>query len=264
MTPDADTAPHRSQRRLIDGHFAARITPGEESALRGHLPDCGPCRAYYERHMLYAQLVPGRPRMSERLAAGLGVAPAPAAAAPAPARPPSRWAWAATGAAAAACVALLVIGRAGPPPDAEFGARGPASDATGVALEVYRVTGDRSTAASDGWMSASDELAFAYRNPTGFARLLVFGVDDRGGIYWFHPAWTDARQDPEAVPIAAGTGPFELPEAIAHQIQGSRLRIVALFTNATVSVRAVEDGWRNARPDPPGSLRLETELGVRP
>jgi hypothetical protein len=274
-----------AHRRLIDRHFAARIKPREESALRAHLPDCDPCRERYERHMLYAQLVPGRPRMAERLAVGLGIdlarnpqrvpnlprwataakPPSPyASAAPASEHPPSRRSWVLVAATAAACVALLVNSRMGRAPQSEFGVRGPASNAPGPTLEIYRVTEDGSTKASEGWMSARGELAFAYRNPTGFARLMVFGADDRGDIYWFHPAWTEATQDPVAVAVVAGEGPFELPEAIHHDVRGSRLRIVALFTNAAVSVRAVEEALRSAQPDPAGSVRVEMSLEVRP
>jgi hypothetical protein len=255
-----------AQRRLIDRHFAARIRPAEELALRGHLPGCARCRRYYERHMSYAELVPGRPRLAERLAVGLGVgAPPPA---PAPERLRSRRTWFVTWAAAAAvCLALFVTGEVVRRPERDFGVRGLASDGTGAALEIYRVTGDRTTKPADGWMAAADELAFAYRNPTGFKRLMIFGVDDRGGIYWFHPAWTDASQDPVAVPIKAGVEPFELPEAIQHPIRGSRLRIVALFTNAAPSVRSLEEMWWQRgfdRPDAPGSVVIETSLEVRP
>ena len=255
-------------RRLVDRHFAARITPGDESALRAHLPGCDPCRARYERHLLREQLVYGRTRMAERLAVGLGVGPAPAAPAWHPARPRRSWMFAT--ATAAACLALLVHARIGRAPRgeyaerAEFAARGPAPAALGPALEIYRVTEHGSPEASEGWMSARGELAFAYRNRTGFSRLMVFGVDDRGDIYWFHPAWTDALQDPTAVPVAAGEGPFELPEAIHHDVRGSRLRVVALFTNAPVPVRAVEQAWRTAQTDPAWGERVETTLEVRP
>ena len=251
-----------AQRRLIDRHFAARIRPAEERALRGHLPGCARCRTYYERHMSYAELVPERPRMTARLAVGLGVGPVPAAPAPAPV--PSRWTWVLGAAATAACLALLVTGPVARWSEPDFGVRGLASDGTGAALETDRVAGDGAAKPTDGWMAAGDELAFAYRNPTGFARLMIFGVDERGGIHWFHPAWTDPRQDPVAVPILAGVGPFELPEAIQHQVPGRRLRIVALFTNAATSVRALEETWRRAQPDPPESVRIETSLEVRP
>jgi hypothetical protein len=251
----------RRLRRLIDRHFAARITPHDESALRAHLPDCDPCRARYERHMLYAELVRGRSDMVERLAVGLGVSPIPVPRASKDLRSRGRWVLAA--ATAAACVALAVHGHVGRAPDSEFSARGPASNVAGGALEIYRVAEDGSTEPSGGWMSARGELAFAYRNPTGFARLLVFGVGERGDIYWFHPAWTDASQDPEAVPIHAGEGPFELPEAIHHEVRGSRLRVVALFTNEALSVRALEERWRRGRAEPPGSVRFETSLEVR-
>jgi hypothetical protein len=251
-----------AQRRLIDRHFAARITPRDELALRAHLPGCDACRSRYERQLLYADLVPGRPRMAERLAIGLGVGPPPAA--PASRHLPSRRSWALAAATAAACVALVVSSRVGRAPDSEFGARGPAPSAAGPALEIYRVTEGGASKPSEGWMSARGELVFAYRNPTGFARLMVFGVDDRGDIYWFHPAWTEAGQDPAAVAVVAGEGPFELPEAIHHDVRGSRLRIVALFTNTAISVRAVEEEWRSARLAPAGSVRLETSLEVRP
>ncbi len=252
------------QRRLVDRHFATRIRPADELVLRAHLPECARCRTYYERHMSYADLVPERPRMAERLAVGLGVKTLPPT--PAPERLPSRLTWFVTSAAAAACLALLVTGVVRRP-ERDFGVRGLASDGTGAALEIYRVTGDRTTKPADGWMAAGDELAFAYRNPTGFTRLMIFGIDDRGAIYWFHPAWTDASQDPVAVPINAGVGPFELPEAIQHQVGGSRLRIVALFTNTAGSVRALEETWRQRRfdrVDPPGGVVIEMLLKVRP
>jgi hypothetical protein len=256
-----------AERRLIDRHFAARIRPAEESTLRAHLPDCARCRKYYEAHMLYAELAPARPGLAARLAPGLGVAAAP----PAPASEwlPSRRAWLVGAAAAAACLALLATGQGVRRSEPDFGVRGLASDGTGPALEIYRVTRDGATKPADGWFAAGDELAFAYRNPTGFTRLMIFGADDRGDIYWFHPAWTDADKDPVAVPINAGVGPFELPEAIQHPVRGGRLRVVALFTNAAASVRSIEETWRQRRSefdrgDPPGSARIETWLEVRP
>ena len=93
---------------------------------------------------------------------------------------------------------------------------------------------------------------------------MVFGLGDGGEVYWFHPAWNDASANPRAVPISPGTGPFELPEAIAHDVQGSRLRIVALFTNEALSVREVEDAVRSGRTNFPGATLVETVLEVRP
>jgi hypothetical protein len=260
-----------AERRLVDRHFAARITPAEESAMRAHLPGCERCRRFYERHLLYARLAPGRPAVTDRLAAGLGVAREALPRAPAGRVPrlagrsfsASPRTWMLAGAAAAG-LALLLAGRGLPSADGEWGVRGMAGSGLGAALEVYRVRPDGSTEASQGWMAAGDELAFAYRNPGGLARLMVFAVDDRGDIYWFHPAWSDPAEDPVAVPIQSGPGPFELPEAIRHQPWSGRLRIVALFTELPLSVRALEARWRLGRFALPGDVRIEESLEVRP
>ena len=143
--------------------------------------------------------------------------------------------------------------------------RGLASDGTGAALEIYRVTGDGTTKPADGWMAAGDELAFAYRNPTGFTRLMIFGVDDWGDIYWFHPAWTDASQDPVAVPHRRGRG--TLRAAGGDPAPGSAAAGCASWLcSRTPLLRcaALEETWRSAQPDPPGSARVETSLEVRP
>lgn len=260
MNPAARSAcPHRSvQRALIDRHFARRITPRGELAMRAHLPDCVSCRHYYERHITFAELSPGRPGMAARLGAGLGIGPADASAHPVKVR----WRAAAV-AATSACALLLVIWTAARPRQDEFTARGASPVQDRPQVEVYRVTEGATSAVSATWMSTGDELAFAYRNPTGFKRLLVFGVDDTQRIYWFHPAWTDEQADPTAIEIRSGTGPFELPEAISHEIRGARLRIVGLFTNDAVSVRGMEQTIRSDAMDPRGAVRVETVVEVR-
>jgi hypothetical protein len=89
-------------------------------------------------------------------------------------------------------------------------------------------------------ISARDELAFAYRNRAGLKRLLVFGVDEQKNIYWYHPSWTDAEQNPASVVIQAGEGIQELPEAVSHVLKGKTLRIYGVFSNRPWSVREVE------------------------
>lgn len=255
------------QRNLVKRHFAARITPAEESRMRAHLPECESCRHRYERHMLYSQLVKARLTWRDRLAIGLGVRPALAR----PLSSPARLAlWATT--AAAACAAVLVargllLPRQEEPSQDDFVARGASTAAKPTPqIEVYTVRPDGSARSPSGRMSARDELAFAYRNPTGFSRLIVFGVGEEERIYWFHPAWSDERKNPVAVPIRRGSGPFELREAIHHEVDGRSLRIVALFIDDALSVRAVEDWWRRGANDADlkKAARVEVRMAVDP
>ena len=87
---------------------------------------------------------------------------------------------------------------------------------------------------------SDDELAFAYRNPARKGRLLVFAVDEHGHVYWYHPGWSDAGQNPTAVPISAEPGLHELPAAVLHKFDGERIMIHALFTDRELSVRQIE------------------------
>jgi hypothetical protein len=85
-----------------------------------------------------------------------------------------------------------------------------------------------------------DELAFAYRNPAGVRRLLIFAVDEHGHVYWYHPEWSDAAENPTAVLISAEPGLHELPAAVLQKFDGERIMIHALFTDRELNVRQVE------------------------
>src|SRR5262249_178592 len=73
--PRADPEPtlHKSFVRRIDAHFARTISPNEEATLRRHLPDCAPCRGYYDRHLLLEELDPEGGNAESRIATGLGL-----------------------------------------------------------------------------------------------------------------------------------------------------------------------------------------------
>ena len=211
--------------RLVDLHFSLRIAPEGERALRAHLGGCDACRGRYRRQLLLARLDPGAASAQERLGRGLGLR-----------SPARRRHWLALiGATAAAAAALAFWPRA----DADFTPRG--TPASLPAVVVYRIDGGGSAQPAGRAIAPSDELAFAYRNPQGRKFILVFGVDEHQHVYWYHPAWTDAAQDPAAVPIRAGADLTELSEAIAHPIDGTRLTIRAVLLDRPVRVREVED-----------------------
>ncbi len=226
------------ERELVDRHFRGRISPEREQRLRRHLPECESCRGRYERHLLNSRLVGGLDR-ADRLAIGLGL--------PRPSQPAGRWAppsWSMMAAAmAAAGIALFALNHRGRAPEQlaseDFTARGGPAAPARPSLEVFRVDSRGSQSLVGGYIDAADELAFVYGNPSGFRRLAVFGADEAGHIYWFFPAWRDPKEDPVALPIEKGEH-RELPEAIRHDYQGNRLRVVALFLDQAVSVRTIE------------------------
>jgi hypothetical protein len=230
---------HSRERSLIDRHFAGRSSPRSEAAFRSHVTDCEACRAYYQRHLVLARLDPSAPPPAERLAAGLGLRPAPR----------GRAVWPVLGLAAAAA-ALLIVAR--PRPADEFQARG--GPPAVAALEVYRASGGTTRPAGQ-QIAAGDELAFAYRNPGRLARLVVVGVDEGGHVYWFHP---DPAVTEAAVAIQPGPEPRELPEAIRHQYQGRKLRILGVFGDDSLSAGGVRR-WL----DGSGCERLRARLNVQ-
>jgi hypothetical protein len=248
--------PHRQARRAIAAHFSARSALGdgaaEEQAMRAHLPVCADCHAVYERHMLFARLTPAAASPEDRLARSLGFRPAPRGARAArfqlgvPAL---------LGAAFAAALIVYAVPRR--PFQGEGGGRGRVADgfvARGLAdseagagpeLQAYRIEAGGPARPVDA-VRAGDELAFAYRNPSGWRHLMVFAVDEHGHIYWYHPGWSRAEDNPSAVPIAAEPGVHELPAAVVQQFDGEQLVVHALFTNQELTVRHVEGAFAAA------------------
>jgi hypothetical protein len=89
-------------------------------------------------------------------------------------------------------------------------------------------------------MARSDELAFAYENPAGWSLLLVFGADEHGRVYWYHPPWVHPADNPAAIPVEAGALRRELPAATRHELDATRLRLHFVFTAILLSVRTIE------------------------
>jgi hypothetical protein len=132
---------------------------------------------------------------------------------------------------------------------------------------VYDVRQGASPTPAGDALQAGDELAFAYENPSAKRRLLVFGVDEHGRVYWFHPAWTRDTDDPVAVPIETDGARHELPEAIRQPFDGARLEIRSVFVDEPVSVRRVEALLQQNPHGPlpiPGAIETSRTLRVTP
>lgn len=247
---------------LVDAHFAGHIRPTQEQRMRQHLPDCPACRRRYERQLLLAELDPSAPDAKTRLARGLGLRLS---------RPLPSFRLPALGMALATAAALcLVLLPRGPSVTEDgFAARGggglPAE--TAAPLLVYRLTPDGGSEPLAQVMEARDELAFAYLNSEGRPFLMVFGVDEHGHVFWYHPSWNDASQDPAAVPVAPSADMVELPEAISQNLDGQELTLHAVFMDAPWTVRQMEAQLAQG-PDAlsrlPGATVSSQRVEVRP
>jgi hypothetical protein len=106
-------------REAVDRHFAGRVRPEEEAALRAHLPGCPLCHARYERQLLVAQLARDPLAGVDRLAIGLGLSAGRTA------RVMGDGRWLAGGVMLAACLAWVL----GHDPEAPAPAPAPAAAA---------------------------------------------------------------------------------------------------------------------------------------
>ena len=242
ITSDHDDTTHT--RREIAAHFAGHGGPRADGRMRAHLPACASCRRHYDRHLSLARLDPAALSPARRLARGLGIRFAP----PLPARavtdvPPRRrgWGWLVPAALVATVLLFARPWRAERPATprwSELTARG-APDAS-PSFWIYRLDGVAPPRLAGNSIDRRDELAFAYSNPTGAAYVMIFGVDELGNVYWFHPGWPAGQAPPGAVAAVAGPGPHELPAAISHRFAGRRLTVHALFLPRPLSTTTVE------------------------
>jgi hypothetical protein len=233
-------------RGSVDDHFARKLKPGSERNLREHLPRCGSCKSLYDRYLLFQKLDPKAGRDSQkRLGQGLGLV-----------RPPLP---VAQGAAALAVVAVLAVSvlmtRNAPfEPAAEaqgFTARGGGAEVAPEALRVFRVRPGVPAEAVVGELDSRDELAFAYQNPNGKKWLLIYGVDEHGHVYWFHPSWSNPDEDPAAVKAFGGVALHELPEAISHDFDGKKLVLHGVLSDERLTVKQAETLLQGRDPSQP-------------
>lgn len=253
------------EKALVDAHFEGRISPKDETRLRTHLPTCASCTDYYERRALLASLDPEALSLEERLGRGLGLVAEDAASTPSGSRSRpktrSRLVVVALGLVAAAAIVLLVLaGRK--KPDDGFASRGGLANGPPY-VRVYTSSGGGAPSPLEdaGPLRRDTELGFAYESVEGKGQLMIFGLDEHGHVFWYHPAWTDPKDDPGSVRVETGPGLHPLREAIAHDLDGRTLEIHALFSNAPRTVKTVE-GALVGKKAPLGPLTLPDTTDV--
>ena len=249
-----------AQRAAVDRHFARRLSLPQERTLRAHLSGCATCHRHYQRRLALERLQPGHEAAAQaRLATALGLQ--------------RRALPAGSVAAAVTLTALLTLGvladwraQQERPASLEgaFAARGSALQDPGV-LRAYRIRAGHPPAPLEGELAAADELAFGYLNPASRPWLLVYGADEHGHVYWFHPRWDEPAADPAALPARSGPALHELPEAISHALDGQRLTVHGVLSEQRLTVRQVEALRQGLARDAPLPLQdaEQTALDVK-
>jgi hypothetical protein len=234
------TRPPCPKTRLVDAHFAGRISAAEEAEMRRHLLEgCPTCHFRYTRLAMVAKVQPGAAPARERIAAGLGFKEGTRS-------------WPMLFGLAAACAVLLIAFLVRRSDGDRFAARGPS--VAGGEVRIFRIRPGAASEPVVDRIAASDELAFAYRNGTGKRHLFIFGVDEHQHAYWFSPAWRSASEVP-AAPVAVGDGALhEIEDAIGHPYDGAKLDVYGLFSDRPWQVQELEAAVKAAPPGAAPSL----------
>jgi len=287
--PDRDQA---LRPEVLAAYVEGEVTPSQATAIDAALAESPRARREVaEMRALRAVLSQPLPEIESidvvgRLQDAIARADA-GATAPQPSSVAARWrarwgslGWVAgvAGAVAVTLVALVLFPRSGrSPDDGEFRAKS-AAPASAPArtdgqrwagVQVYRATGPAASEPLGAQLGAGDGLLFAYTNlgPRPFGYLMIFAIDARGAVRWYHPAYERAGSNPTSLPLRAAVARVALPDVIRHDLAPGPLEIRALFTRQSVSVLDVE-AWVAAHagavaPPPwPGAFQQVIEARV--
>ncbi|MCP4498931.1 MAG: hypothetical protein GY822_03065 [Deltaproteobacteria bacterium] len=221
----------KDAKEIIDAHFSGRGGPHSALAAANAIAEVPEAKKYWDRQALFSSLDPQAASAKERVAMSLGV----------PATPKKRgFVWGGVGAFAMAAGLFAFVLISPNTDDDGFTARGPETGVISSAVFAFNISKEKEALERKSSIHSSDELAFAYMNPQGQKHLLVYGVDDKMNIYWFHPAWTNYNKPPAAIAVESSTQIRELQEAIGHEYIGRQLKLYSWFQEAPISVVEAE------------------------
>lgn len=247
-------------RQLLDAHFGATITRADERELRAMLDASTEARQLYARRLAASKLDPAAPTAEQRLARGLGL---PAAAPSGASSRVRKFALPAAAAlAAAAAFPMMMQKRA---VDDGFAARGTGlAPAPNCALHIYKSSKHGQPEPVTTSIQSNDELLFSYDNGCEKKQLMIYAVDEQKNVYWFHPGWTDAAQNPSSVPLSKEPGVHELRVAVAHAWRGKRIDVHGTFLSSPWHVKEAEAAMHEGRFAPPDAVDIGRHIEVRP
>jgi len=157
----------------------------------------------------------------------------------------------AMGAVAAAAIVLVMLPGELVEKNDGFTARSAVSELSigaWLGVTAYRVVDDSAVLLGDS-MKSTESLAFTYTNAgdAPFNFLSVVGVDAKGGLHWYYPAYTREGTDPVSIPIQPGVKAAELPDQVKHELAPGPMAVLALFSKEPLRVSQVEAEIRAAR-----------------
>jgi hypothetical protein len=252
--------------KQLSQYLDGELSQNRAREVEEHLAGCSECQRQRQElaHILGA-LAPGPGEFDESSLADdvlRRVRSPDARAAEGRARPWWRQWFMLPGAAAlaAAAAAVLVVtapwsGQEGPPRERapEFVARGKSHGASEQWLKIWVFRRSRSGQGYEevgATIQPNDRLIFGYLNTRGnYQYLMIVAVDRDGHLYWYHPGYERASEDPQSIRIQPGR--HELPVEIEHDLPEGGLRLFAIFTRRPLRVSEMEKligGLRAGKP----------------
>ena len=119
-----------------------------------------------------------------------------------------------------------------------------------VGIQAFKVGDSGTPAALEDSHRKSDYLIFSYTNlgERPYEFMMIFAVDGKGQVYWFHPAYTQEGDDPASIKISKDAERVELREKVRHDYPEGRLWIYGLFTNEPMKVSSIEKMMKTTAP----------------
>ncbi len=161
-------------------------------------------------------------------------------------------------AAAMAAVAFVVVRR----PSDDFRAKSAlgsnsSSQERWSGIRIYRVDSVGEATRLQERFRTTEGLLFSYTNlgPRPLDDFMVFGIDSRGAVRWFYPAYDREGTNPESIAIKKGDADVLLPDVVHQDFAPGPLAIHALFSEGALRVLDIEDRLRQHR-DPAAPLSI--------
>jgi hypothetical protein len=231
-------------------YLEGEVTSSRAEDIESHLAECRDCRQSFEKLRALTRSIG---EMDEELAE-IDLVPDLHRAIAAEPEPARRWRlFPALAAVSVACL-LAVAGtlvwmatRDTPRPSDAYRVKSaaPAGIQTNrwAGMHVYLLTAEGGTRPLEKKLPGNASLLFGYTNlgENPFSRLMIFAVDQKGSLFWFHPAYLKEGSDPVSIQIRPDQAGIELPEAVQHDFEPGPLVLYALFTRRPLRVSTIED-----------------------